>query len=563
MLRKLFHRLRASLRRGKVEREMDAELRFHLEMEMAENMRRGMSEEEARLAALRSFGGVEPVKEAYRDLSRFRRIEEVWQDLRYGARMLRKHPGFTAAAVLTLALGIGANVAVFSVVNAVLLRPLPYPEPDRLVMLQNQFLARNLKNAGVSVADYADYRGQKQIFEEVAAIAGANFNFSGADRPESVSGVFVTAGFFPLLGLKPVVGRVFSEDEDRPGYNRVVVLSESLWKRRFGADPGVIGRTLQIDDQSHTVVGVVPPAPESLGPNEVFTPAAFTPEQMNHAVRGGRFLFALARLKRGVPLARAQAEMNVFAQALAKEFPNAFPPESGWGIRIDSLRERWIGDVRLALWVLMGAVGFVLLIACANVASLLLGRATGRAREIGVDWQVLGFTLGISLLTGLLAGLAPLLEANRRNLHEGLKDGARGGAGSPRQNRARGLLVVAEVALSLILLVGAGLLLQSFVRLQRVDPGFQPQNALTFRVPLSSTRYPEQAQRQRQKKIIIEDGRNLLHRRRRREHRGNAERGRVSPLLLSLRCLCVLCACGGEVVFTKSSSYFLTDPKRA
>ncbi len=496
-------------------------------------------------------------------------IGDLWQDLGYGLRMLRKHAGFTAIAVMTLALGIGANVAVFSVVNAVLLRPLPYPEPDRLVMLQNQFLARNLKNAGVSAADYADYRKQTHIFEEVAAGSGGSLNLSGpalADRPESVSGAFVTAGLFPLLGIRPVAGRFFSEDEDRPGYNQVVVLSEGFWKRRFGGDPGVVGRTLQLSDQSYTVIGVIPPAPEVLGPNEVFMPAAFTPEQMNPGRRSGRSLFAMARLKRDVSLAQAQAEMNMFAQALAKEFPNDYPAESGWGIRVDSLRELWVGEVRLALWILMGAVGFVLLIACVNVTNLLLGRATVRAREIsirsalgadawriarqlltenallgllgggaglllafwgiellrqvgprnfprlreiGIDWPVLGFTLGISLLTALLAGLAPLLEATRRNLHEGLKESTRGGGGGRRQNRVRRLLVVAEVALSLILLIVAGLLLQSFVRLQRVDPGFQPQNALTFRVPLSARRYPEQAQRVAFIDRLIERVRNL------------------------------------------------------
>src|SRR5262245_4002905 len=552
MLSKLSTRLRALLRKSEMERELDEELRYHIEHQTEQNIRLGMNPEEARDVARKAFGGVEQAKERSRDARGVRWLEELWQDLRYGARMLAKQKGFTAVAVITLALGIGANAAVFSVVNAVLLRTLPYPEPDLLVMLQNQFLARNLRNAGVSAADYADYRRQKQVFEEVAAGSAGSFNLSGMDRPENISGSLVTAGFFPLLEIRPVVGRVFSEGEDRPGYNQVVVLSEDFWRRRFGADPGVIGRTLQLDDRSYTVVGVIPPAPEPLGPNEVFTPAAFTPDQMNHAARGGRSLFALARLKRGVSLAQAQAEMNVFAQSLAKEFPNDDSAESGWGIRIDSLSELWVGDVRLALWVLMGAVGFVLLIACANVANLLLGRATARAREIsiraalgagswriarqiltenallgllggggglllafwgieilrkigpqnfprlreiGIDWPVMGFTLGISLLTAALAGIAPLIEANRRNLHETLKDGLRAGAGGLRQNRARSLLVVAEVALSLILLVGAGLLLQSFVRLQRVAPGFKPQNALTFRVPLSGGRYPEQAQR--------------------------------------------------------------------
>ncbi len=547
------------------ETEIVDEISQHLEDQYAEALAADATPEEAYHAALEELRERELLARELRRVERpaprdpielgatrrGRMIGDLWQDLRFGMRMLRSRPGFTAIVALTLALGIGANVAVFSVVNATLLRPLPYPEPDRLVTLQNQFLARNLKNAGVSTADYADYRRQKQIFEEVAAGSGGNFNLSGVDRPESLSGAFVTAGFFPVLGLRPVAGRVFNEDEDRPGRNQVVVLTESFWKRRFGGDPGVIGRTLQLNDQGYTVIGVVPPAPESLGPNEVFIPAAFTAEQTNHAVRRSRFLFALARLKRGVSLAQAQAEMNVFAQALGKEFPKDYPAESGWGVRVDSLHELLVGETRPALQALMGVVGFVLLIACANVANLSLARATEREREIsiraalgadswritrqlltenlllgllggggglllavwgieslrqvgprnfprlqeiGIDWQVLAFALGISLLTGMLAGIAPILQTTRRNLHEGIKEGARG-AGGLSQNRARSLLVIAEVAMSLILLVGAGLLLQSFVRLQRVDPGFQPQNTLTIRVPLSSNRYPDQAQR--------------------------------------------------------------------
>ena len=562
------------------EAEIIEELSQHLGDRHAELLESGATPEEAYCGAVLELSDDELLVRELRRVERLappepiifgtnrrsKMIIDLFQDIRYSMRMLRKHPAFTTIAVLTLALGIGANVAVFSVVNAVLLRPLPYPASDRLVTIQNQFLARNLKNAGVSTADYADYRRQKQVFDEVAAGSSGSFNLSGVDRPENVSGALVTAGLFPLLGLKPVVGRVFTEDEDRPGFNQVVVLSESFWRRRFGSDPGVIGRTIQLNDQGYTVIGVIPTTLEFLGLNEVFAPAAFTSEQMNHAVRGGRFLFAVARLKRDVSLDQAKAEMNAFSQAMAKEFPNDYPAESGWGIRLDSIRELWIGEVQLALWVLMAAVGVVLLIACANVANLLLARATVRAREIsirtalgadrwriarqlltenlllgliggaaglllafygielllkigpqnfprlgeiGINWQVLGFTLGMSLLTGLLAGLAPLLEVARRSLHEGLKEGARGGGGGLRQNRARNLLVVAEVALSLILLIAAGLLLQSFARLQRVDPGFQPRNVLTFRVPLSAKRYPDQYQRVAFIDRLIERVRNL------------------------------------------------------
>lgn len=290
-------------------------------------------------------------------------IRDLLRDLGYGLRLLRKHPGFTAMAVLTLALGIGVNIAVFSVVSAVLLKPLPYPEPDRLVVLQNQFLARNLMNAGVSAADYSDYRDQKHIFEEVAAGLGTSFNLTGAGRTENVPGMMVTSGFFTVLGVRPVAGRTFSEAEDRPGFNQAVVLGEGFWKRRFGGDPGIIGATLQLNDQSYTVVGIVPPAPEFLGPSDVFAPAAFTSEQMNRAARGGRSLFALARLTEGLSVEQAQIEMNAFAQTLAREFPNDYPPESGWGIRVDSASELLVGKVWMALWILMGAVGFVLLIA--------------------------------------------------------------------------------------------------------------------------------------------------------------------------------------------------------
>ncbi|MGH9839940.1 MAG: ADOP family duplicated permease [Blastocatellia bacterium] len=532
--------------------DLDAEIRSHLDEAIRDRIARGETPDEARANALREFGNVGLVKEVTREMWGCATLERLMHDLRFGLRMLRKNPGFSLVAILTLALGLGMNVAVFSVVNAVLLKPLPYPEPERLVTIQNQFMARNLKNAGVSAADYVDYRGRGRIFEEVAAGSSISFNLTGVERAETIPGMMVTAGLFPLLGVKPVAGHVFSAEEDQPGRNQVAVLSAGFWRRRFGGDPQVVGRTLQLNDQSYTVVGVIPAALEFLGAAEIFTPAAFTAEQMNPARRSVRSLFALARLKRGVSLAQAQSEMNAFARSLAADFPNDYPAESGWGVRLDSVRELWVGEVRLALWVLWATVGLVLLIACANVANLLLARAIARSREIsiraalgasagrlarqlltetallgllggvaglllaawtikllariapenfprlaeiGIDWQALGFTLGISLLTGLLAGLAPLLQVFRRNLHKGIKDGGRGAAGGLRSQRTRSLLVVTQVALSLILLLGAGLLLQSFARLLRADPGFRSENTLTFRVALPATRYPNQPQR--------------------------------------------------------------------
>src|SRR5574341_576534 len=276
----------------------------------------------------------------------------MFPDLRYALRMLAKTPGFTAVAVLTMALGIGANTAIFSVVNAVLLRPLAFHEPERLVAISNQFLNLGLPRASCSVADYIDYRKLKHIFEEVAAVNGASFNLTGVDRPERLAGAEVTAGFFPLLGVKPILGRVFTYDEDQPGRNQVAVLGEGLWKRRFGGDPNVIGRPVRLNDQTYTVVGVIPPGLEFLARMELLTPTAFTPEQMSPLRRGNQFLFVVARLKRGVPLEQARAEMNAFGRGLAKEFPNNYPPRSGWGIRVDSLSELLVGDIRLALLVL-------------------------------------------------------------------------------------------------------------------------------------------------------------------------------------------------------------------
>jgi putative ABC transport system permease protein len=471
------------------------------------------------------------------------------KDMLYALRIMRKSPGFTVTAVLTLALGIGANTAIFSVVNATLLRPLPFPHPERLVVIQNQYKAVGLDSAAASVADYIDYRKQRQLFTEVAAVNTDDLNLTGVDRPERLQCGEATSGLFAVLGIQPILGRVFTYEEDQPGKNQVVLLTQGLWKRRFGGDPGVIGRTIRLDGKPYTVVGVVPSILQWFAPLDAWIPTGFTSHDMDPALRTNQSLFILARMQPGVSLQQARAGMAAFGRTLAKNFPNFYPPASGWAIRVDSLNELLVGDIRGALILLLAAVGFVLLIACANVANLLIARAAGRMRELSiraalgaarwriarqlltesvmlgllgggtgilfgmwgvallvnggprelprldevtVDGRVLAFTVALALVTSVLFGLAPVIQVATGNLHDLLKLGARGAAGSLRRHRTRSALVIAEVGLSLVLLVGAGLLLRSFARLQKVDPGFRARNVLTFGVSLPPARYATQ-----------------------------------------------------------------------
>jgi putative ABC transport system permease protein len=547
MLRKLFHRLRAGLRRGNIESDMDRELRFHLEMETAENIRRGMSAEEARREALLSFGGVERTKEEYRDIARFRRLEEFWRDLRYGARMLRKTPGFTMAAVLTLALGIGANTAIFSVVNVVLLKPVPYYDPHRLVWIT---LAVNGNDNGHAAAQpYLNWQAESKSFEYLVAFVSASINWTGGGEPQRLSSVWVSANSFSALGVEPRLGRAFTPEEDRPGTDRVALLSHAFWTRSFGGDPGIIGKSLTLDGQSRTIIGVMPPefrfirAGGFLGEIDVWAPLAIDVERELKAA-GSNIVNVVGRLKPGVIPEQAQAELTLLLRRLYPKLPPGIVLQS----KVATLSEMLAGNLKRGTLTLFGAVGFVLLIACANVANLLLGRAAMRQKEMavraalgagrwrlvrqtlteslllsmlggavglllatlsvkalvasvpdtlahlrltGLDGATLGFTFLVTLLAGVAAGLIPALQTSRINLNETLKEGAR--VVATLRRRSGGVspaLVIGELALTLALLAGAGLLIKSFLRLLAVAPGYDPENLLTMTLPLDETKYP-------------------------------------------------------------------------
>jgi putative ABC transport system permease protein len=545
-LRRFLLRLLAPFRSGHAERELARELEAHLGLLEDEYRRRGLAPAEARRAAHRALGGVERARDGHRDARSFACLEDALRDARHALRGLARDRGFTVAALATLAVGIGATTAIFAGVNAVLLRPLPLPEPERLVFVFETFGTSGSQRAGLTAPDFLDWRRDQNVFAHMAAAAPAPVTLATEGEPLRVPATRVSADWFRTLGIGPALGRDFTEDDDQTGAQRTVMVGHALWRDRFAGDPGLVGRTLSLDGAPHTVIGVLPPAVGFDARDEqLYVPLALTPGERQS--KGNRFLTVVARLAPGVSRAAAQAQMTVLAARTRTVRPQSNKRVSA---RIEDAREVLVGDLRRPLLFFLGAALFLLLIACANVANLQLVRALARRRELAIraalgagrgrlvrqlaieslvltalggaagvtvaafsadlcpwlipgaaarmsgpllDLRVLGCASLVSLATGFLFGLAPAWGLTRPDLRARLNDGPRGAAAGA-SHRAGGLFAVVQIAVALLLLVGAGLSIRSFGRLQAVDPGFDPTNLMTFRLSLPELHYGEPGQ---------------------------------------------------------------------
>ena len=533
---------------------MDVELRFHIEAFAEDLVRGGVPLQEAMRRARIEFGGIDRAKEECREARGVTFLESLVRDLRYSLRMLGNKPAFTAAAVLTVALGVGANTAMFSIVSAVLLRPLPFPEPDRLVRIAFNEPGLGLRDVPFSVPELEDLRNRAGIFKDVSTIASANVNLTGAGHPERLEFMVTHPNYFSMLGATPQIGRLFGSQDFALGFAPVAVISDGLWRRSYGADPNVIGHSVRLDNDPYTIVGVLPPGFRHPGPTisgnvEVFQTAGFSADPAPPPARGTRFMpAAMGRLKPGITLEQAQARLTAMAIQIRHDYATDYPAQARWTIEIQPLQEALVGNVRPMLLVLLGAVILIVFIVSLNIANLLLARASGRQQEMAVrlalgatrsrlarqmltesillsfigglagiatavctlnfilrfvppniprlsevriDWAVLAFALLISLLTGLLFGLAPAIHSTRAAMSSAIREGSRGSGYSTKTSRLRDVLIVSELAFAVVLMVGAGLLLRTLRDLLQENPGFDPTQVVAANLSLPEPNDPK------------------------------------------------------------------------